>query len=203
MIQAVGPGRLSLRTRQQQQTREEIVRAAFDLFGKHGYERVSVEMIAATVGISRATFFNYFPQKELILREIATARAEKLKSILARFAGGGAPPTFESILDLMLKISEENARISRRSKKLLLDTFFHQASQGPLLAAREKAIESLTTVVERITGHKSVDARVAAETLFAVYLATTLEWLMREGVPQQWLVTTMQERLRMAWEGAA
>jgi len=193
----------SLRTRQQQQTREEIVRVAFDLFGEHGYERVSVEMIAAAVGIARATFFNYFPQKELILREIAAARAEKLKSILAGFAGGGHPPTFGSILDLVLKISQDNARISRRSKKLLLDTVFHQASQGPLLAAREKTVESLTAVVERVARRKNVAPRLVAETLFAVYIATTLEWLMREGVPQQWLVKTMRERLRLVWEGAA
>jgi AcrR family transcriptional regulator len=192
---------MRLRARQQRQTRAEIVRAAFDLFGKHGYERVTIEMIAAAAGISRASFFNYFPQKELILREIAAARAEKLKDVLAGLSRGGHPPTFDSILGLVLKISEENARISSRSKKLLLDTLFHQAAQGPLLAAREKAVESLTEVIERISQRRKVAARLAAETLFAVYIATTLEWLMREGVPQQWLLHTMRARLRLAWEG--
>lgn len=194
---------IPLRTRQQAQTREEIVRVAFDLFGKRGYESVSVEMIAAAAGISRATFFNYFPQKELILREIAAARAERLKSVLGGFRRDSHPPTFASVLGLVLKISEENARISRRSKKLLLDTFFHQAAQGPILAAREKAVESLTEVIQRIPRRKDVPARLAAETLFSVYLATTLEWLMREGVPQQWLLDTMRTRLRLAWEGVA
>src|SRR5579872_616450 len=131
--------RTSLRARQRRQTRGEIVRVAFDLFGKHGYGNVSAEMIAAAAGVSRATFFNYFPQKQLILKEIAAARAEKLQSVLAEFAGGGPAPTFETILELVLKISEQNARISRRSKKLLLEILFHSASQGPLLAAREEA----------------------------------------------------------------
>ena len=82
---------LSLREKQKHHTRTEIVRIAFELFATHGYEDVSVEMICDTVGISRATFFNYFPQKELILREIASTRVEKLKAIvtvLARAARG-------------------------------------------------------------------------------------------------------------------
>jgi AcrR family transcriptional regulator len=49
---------LSLRARRRQTTKAEIVRSAFALFSKHGYERVSVEMIAAAAGVSRATFFN-------------------------------------------------------------------------------------------------------------------------------------------------
>jgi AcrR family transcriptional regulator len=193
----------SLRVRRQRQTREEIVRVAFELFGKHGYESVSVEMIASAAGISRATFFNYFPQKELILREVAAARAEKLKTVLTEFVRGGHPARFEAVLGLVLKITEENARIGDGSKRLLLDAFFHQASQGLLLTAREKAVESLRQVIERIGGRKRAAARLAAETLFAVFLATMLEWLMREESPRQWLLETMSARLRLAWEGIA
>ena len=40
-----------------------------------------------------------------------------------------------------------------------------------------------------------------AETILAVYIATMLEWLMRERVPQKWLVDTMRERLQVVLEG--
>lgn len=196
-------GAISLHTRRRQETRADVIRVAFDLFGKHGYEQVSVEMIAAAAGISRATFFNYFPQKELILREIAAARLEKLKSSLARFGASGHPPTFDGIVQLMLKISEENARITRQSKKLLLETVFRQASQGPLLATREKAIDALAEFIGRIPRRRKVPARLCAETVFAIYMATMLEWLMREDVPQKWLVNTMRERLQLTLEGLA
>ena len=92
---------ISLRSRQKLHTRSEIVRTAFDLFGQSGFEQVSVDEIAAAVGISRATFFNYFPQKELILREIASARMEKLKRNLAAFSTSEAAPTFEKILEMV------------------------------------------------------------------------------------------------------
>jgi AcrR family transcriptional regulator len=193
----------TLRSRQKLQTRSEIVRVAFDLFGQLGFEKVSVEAIAAAVGISRATFFNYFPQKELLLREIASARMEKLKRNLAVFGPSDAAPTFEQILEMVLALAEENARISQQSKKLLLEAIFHQASQGLMLAAREQAIQALTEVIARIPRRHPNDPRAVAETFFSVYIGTMLEWLMREDVPQEWLRKTMRERLLLVLEGVA
>jgi AcrR family transcriptional regulator len=174
---------------------------AFDLFGKQGYEEVSVEMIAAAVGISRATFFNYFPQKELIFREVAAARADKLRGVLAAAGAEGRALTLDGIVELVLKLTEENALISMRSKPLLLEAVFHQVSRGVLLAAREQAIDALTGILGNIPGSQKAEAKLIAETLFAVYLATMLEWLMREGVPQEWLVEAMRERLHLVLRG--
>jgi AcrR family transcriptional regulator len=192
----------TLHVRRRRQTRSEIVRAAFELFAKQGYEAVSMDSIAEAAGVSRATLFNYFPQKELMLRDIAAARAEKLKSILGEFSSSRKPPKFEDIVALFLRLSEENARIAEHSKKLLLETFFRSASQGLLLAAREEAITALAASMGKIVrGRKQ--ARLAAETLFAVFLATMLEWLMREDAPAQWLMETMRARLLTLREGIA
>jgi AcrR family transcriptional regulator len=191
-----------LRDRQKEHTRAEIVRVAFDLFGNHGYEEVPVEKIAEAAGVSRATFFNYFPQKDLLLRYIAEARAERLKSILSEALSSSDAPTMDNVLELLLKLTKENARISARSKKLLLETVFGRASRGLLLVAREHAIEVLTQSLKAVLGKKK-KSRLLAETLFAVYLATMLEWLLREGVPEHWLVDTMRDRLQLVVEGAS
>jgi AcrR family transcriptional regulator len=184
-------------------TRAEIVRVAFDLFGKHGFERVSVEMIAEAAGISRATFFNYFPQKELILHEIASSRMQKLKSSLAAFNTANTVPTLPRIVQVILKISEENARISRQSKKLLLEIIFRLASQGLLLTAREQAIEALADAINRVPRRKGCTARKIADAIFAIYIGTMLEWLMQQNVPLQWLRKTMRERLQLLLKGVA
>jgi AcrR family transcriptional regulator len=192
----------TLHARRRQQTRGEIVRAAFELFAKLGYEQVSMDAIAAAASVSRATLFNYFPQKELILRDIAAARAEKLKSILAEFASSGISPKLDDIFELLLRLAEENVRIGGHSKKLLLETFFRSASQGLLLEAREEAITALTGPMTKIVRGRN-QARTSAETLFAVFLATMLEWLMRESAPAQWVVETMRARLLVLREGLA
>jgi hypothetical protein len=88
------------------------------------------------------------------------------------------------------------------AKKLFLETFFRQLSQGPLMVARQHAIDALAKSIARIPGHKK-RARLVAETLFAVFLATMMEWLMREDVPQRWLVNTMRQRMQLLREGVA
>jgi AcrR family transcriptional regulator len=162
-------------------------------------------MIAAEAGISRATFFNYFPQKELILREVASARAEKLKATLAALQASGPTPTIEGILQLILKLSAENARISHHSKKLMIEAFVHQVSRGPMLAIREQVVDALTQILAKALKsaprRPKPDPKAIAETLMAVYIATMLEWLMRESIPQNWLVETMRQRMQLVLEG--
>lgn len=191
-----------LRSRRREQTRAEIVRAAFELFGQDGYENVSMEAIAAAAGVSRATLFNYFPQKELMLREIAAARSAKLKAIVSEFAASGETPTFDAVTAVILKMAAENARIAGHSKTLILATLFQQASAGFLLAAREEAIGVLARTMRKMPGRR-LPARLAAETLFAVFLATMLEWLIREDAPAAWLTQTMRARLQALKEGVA
>jgi AcrR family transcriptional regulator len=196
----VDAGINKLRNRRRQQTRSEIVRAAFELFGRLGYERVSMDSVASAAGVARATLFNYFPKKELILHEIAAARAQKLSIMLSEFAQSGETASFDSILELILDIAAENAKITAGAKKLFLETFFRQVTQGSLLAARTNAIDALAKSIARIPGHRK-KARLVAETLFAVFLATMMEWLMREEVPQKWLVNTMRQRLQLLHKG--
>lgn len=191
----------SLREKQKRQTREQIVRKAFELFGKLGYDRVPVEMICAEVGIARATFFNYFPQKDLLLREIARTRVERVKSIVARFGLAGHQPTFDDIIALFLEITEENARLTGGSRGLVLELWFQQAAHGPMMSLREEAIVTLAGTIVRIPRRALVDPELVAETLFAIYMATMLEWFIREEKPASWLIERMQARLELAVKG--
>lgn len=190
----------SLRIRQKQNTKNEIVKIAFSLFSKHGYDRVSVAMIAAAVGISRATFFNYFSQKDLLLDELASVRAERIKAMLTEFRNSGKNFTLDGLGNLLLQVCAENARISLKSKKLLLQALFKQMTCGSLLIARDHVIDSMTEILSSIPERKTA-ARQTAETIFSLFLATMLEWLMRADVPESWLAETMQGRLQALMEG--
>jgi AcrR family transcriptional regulator len=194
--------RPTLHGRRKQQTRADIIRAAFELFGQRGYEEVSMDSVAEAAGVSRATLFNYFPQKELILREIAAARVAKLKTILVDFRAGGKKARYDDIVELIVRLTVENARIVGGAKKLFLEAMFRQASQGVLLVARAVAVDELTASMGSFVRQEK-KARRAAETAFAIYMATMLEWVMREGVQQKWLVETMRERLLVLREGVA
>lgn len=189
----------TLRERQRLTTKSEIVRIAFELFAKWGYDEVSVEMIADAAGISRATFFNYFPTKDLVLHELAAARAERVRQMVAVLRKETGTFTRDDLIRMILEICRENARFSFKSKKLVLDAVSHQISRGLLRTAREQAVGVLTEVIASFN-RDVTSARLVAETLFCVVLGTMLDWLMREDVPEEWLVETMQARVQLLLE---
>ncbi|MCJ0902291.1 TetR family transcriptional regulator [Rhodococcus sp. SRB_17] len=62
----------TLREKQKQQTRADLVEAADALFTERGYAAVTVEDIVGRVGCSRATFYLHFPGKLDILKALGS-----------------------------------------------------------------------------------------------------------------------------------
>src|SRR5687767_5480397 len=58
---------LSLRERQKEATRQELRQAALELFEARGFAQTSVDDIAHAAGVSRSTFFRYYPSKEAVI----------------------------------------------------------------------------------------------------------------------------------------
>ncbi|NKI43103.1 TetR/AcrR family transcriptional regulator [Streptomyces physcomitrii] len=58
---APAPG---LRARKKQRTRDELLRAALELFTSQGYEETTVDEISEAVQVSQRTFFRHFSSKE-------------------------------------------------------------------------------------------------------------------------------------------
>ncbi|SFD65360.1 TetR/AcrR family transcriptional regulator [Roseivivax sediminis] len=55
---------------------DQVVCGARDIFLRDGYEGASVDDIARAAGVSKATLYNYFPDKRLLFLEVATGQCQ-------------------------------------------------------------------------------------------------------------------------------
>jgi len=63
-------------------TRRAIAEAAMTLFARDGYEPTTVDAIAESAGVSRRTFFRYFPSKEDVVFPEHAARVARISALL-------------------------------------------------------------------------------------------------------------------------
>jgi mycofactocin system transcriptional regulator len=71
------------RGRRPSTSREEMARAALDLFSRQGYDETTVDEIAAAVGVSRRTFFRYYESKRDVVWGEFDAELIRLRERLA------------------------------------------------------------------------------------------------------------------------
>jgi len=75
------------RGRRPSTSREDVARAALDLFRRQGYDQTTVDEIAGAVGVSRRTFFRYYESKRDVVWGEFDAELVRLHDELE-----GAPP---------------------------------------------------------------------------------------------------------------
>lgn len=87
------------RERERSRTKQTILAAAIELFREAGLERVSLRQVAAAVGYSATTIYNYFVDKDDLLHHVAldgfTEFGERLQA--AYDEGGDASARFRRV----------------------------------------------------------------------------------------------------------
>ena len=92
-------------TRRKEQSKEEIRRAAWELFGQFGVDKVSIVDIARKAGVSQATIYNNFGSKEALAKEFVSGAIDQLVNRVQEVL---APekPYWDKMADFIRVISE-------------------------------------------------------------------------------------------------
>lgn len=197
---------ISLRERNRERTRQEIIACALKLFQERGFENVSVEMICEQVGVSRATFFNYFPQKELIFGELSRMRLQFVRDFLREHAAKTNDGSLQDVLELFQALAAENEKQADLVKYVIAQTLQRPICLEHIAASRQEFESVLIHLLdnarrngEKLNPHFTIETIV--EFLVALYFATTLEWATLKDTSAGWLSERLQERLRLAQAG--
>jgi AcrR family transcriptional regulator len=104
-----------------EQTRDRMIRTALALFGEHGYEGTSIQMIASSMDLSKAAVSYHFPTKEILLNAVGEPAFADLKVFLDEMGDKPSKPgrrrqALEEYVRLMVKHRAFLAFLARGGK---------------------------------------------------------------------------------------
>lgn len=170
--------------------RERLESAALELFGEHGFDRVTVPQITARAGLTTRTFFRHFVDK----REVLFADADQMPMLSARLVLD-APPELSPM------------ELVERGLPMLASAFegrLDQLKQRKAIIAgndglRERELQKMERLVDAIAeafrqrGEDDLTAAVVAETAVGVVKVALGRWIESDG--QESLHTIMSASL--------
>jgi AcrR family transcriptional regulator len=181
----------SLRERKKLKTRESIQREAMRLIQKQGYEKTTIEQIAAAVEISPSTFFNYFPNKEdVVLYDAYDPMIGKL--LLERPADEPLSVAIRNVLEEMAGIFERDREIILARARLWLD---EPSLRARLWEELERGRDFMSMLIAQRSGRDAddFDIRVTVMVIVMAAMEAMREWVRHDG--QGSFVTTVSHAL--------
>ena len=191
MPKTITPLAGSLRERKKLKTRESIQREAMRLIQKQGYEKTTIEQIAAAVEISPSTFFNYFPNKEdVVLYDAYDPIIGKL--LLERPADEPLSVAIRKVLEEMAGIFERDREIILARARLWLD---EPSLRARLWEELERGRDFMSMLIAQRSGRDpdDFDIRVTVMVIVMAAMEAMREWVRHDGEGS--FVTTVSHAL--------
>jgi len=171
--------------RRRQETADRLVEAAAALFGERGVEATKVADICARADVAHQTFFNHFPSKQDVVREIVRIGHDFFVAAIDTAMREGKS-TGERLARLFASIHEAAAAAGPMHQDLVSETVREALTvrEDPREREIHRAIE---TLVRRGRAEGDVTRLHASEDLvaliFGAFQQLMLEWAHRPDFP--------------------
>jgi AcrR family transcriptional regulator len=139
----------SLRERVREATREALLEAAEQTFAEQGIEGARIEDIAARAGIAVGTFYNYFQDRDDLLRALAGVRRETLMERLDAAAAAARGGPWQAQLLGFLRALLEHLERHRRFYSILLQAETRLTPRPPFGSSIDEVYARAERLVRR------------------------------------------------------
>ena len=174
------------RERRKQELHLRLLDAARALFDAKGFAATTIDEICARADVAQKTFFNHFPTKHHVLREIADAFLADVGGYVeeARKRRGS---TAQRLAHLFHRAGEEAISAGPRHRELVVEVarLAQVDGSGPeqtrrLHAAFRALLEDGAAAGELVEDH---DVAFLTEMVVGAFIAILLNWQSVEGYP--------------------
>jgi AcrR family transcriptional regulator len=188
----------SLRERHKDATRAELRSSALDLFENRGFAGTSVDDIARAAGVSRSTFFRYFPSKEAVLFGDMDGNADVFITLLRdRPSSEGRMEALEATL---MEFSQAMRSDERRAEMLPVERIIEsdQTLSAKRAAVTERWRQDVAEALAQRGARRSPDVEdeLAAAILSQIVERLGVEWRSSPDTPVGELIRQFFASLR-------
>ena len=186
MIEAEQNGPLSRRERRKLELRNRILEAAFALFEEQGFHAARVAEICERADVAQKTFFNHFPSKHDVLREIAELALEQLLVDIeaARKLPGS---TRDRLLHFFDQVARRTEAAGPMRRELLTEIIYAGHASGSGSEQARKLHDGFAAIVSEGLAAGDVSAVHSAETmvdmLMGAFYALMFNWAHLDAYP--------------------
>lgn len=195
---------LTPRKRQAIEMRAKIQSAALTLFNREGFENVSVEEIAQTVGCSVGNIYHYFKSKDELAIQVTQMVDEAYTVLEEEYLADRETSGREKLLDFVGRSLEISA-----SDEMLYKAFIHglRYPEQAVLQKNDKRVyyrllrELVDLCQEEGSIHSSYDPDCLVEDLVVLHRGTLFEWrIYQEGFDIAKQGRRMADALLRGWQ---
>lgn len=194
---------VSRRERKKEETKERILKVAFELFRKHGFEATTVEQICDRADVAKGTFFNYFPHKEAVFSYLSESWVAEAEEKVGEMLEHGAL-TWKDVRDAFIAFAEFYEQDRDLAKHMAQEWARCMYDPSDALSRRWETlgVDVVRQLQARGQLRRDIDPVQAHRILSDVYHDTIVMWLAAPEPPFA-LQEEIRKRLTLVVEGLA
>ncbi|NWG20025.1 MAG: TetR/AcrR family transcriptional regulator [Chloroflexi bacterium] len=157
----------TLRERQKQVLREEIMGAAQELVAEKGYSAMSMDELAARVGISKPTLYAHFANKDELVVEAATREMKHMIALIETQAPVQSP--MERLCFVMRQILRRQVQMHTLGIGPWPEVFRLLCSNAEALACIQRIGQDIVALVHEGMARGEIDASLDPEAVVRAF----------------------------------
>jgi AcrR family transcriptional regulator len=152
-------------------TRSALVHAAELEFAQRGYAATTARSITERAGVATGSFYQYFPDKDALLRELTSSRQAALSAQLQELFDAASKPAadIESLLRRILQIVVDYHRENPALHAVISERRHADPELAAIISAGEKVlVTALFDLLQRQDSDSQTDLAATAFVLFGL-----------------------------------